>query len=401
MESKGNGKMKVYFKYHGQKVQVYPFQDCEDMKRHNRFAKLYNEENNRLPGEDAYLEQVPEKTICDGLNPNDGIPEEISYHKYVDFAGRNILDFVNVDIDTLLVDALESGIQGISCLPEMAMNNSFFLGAFIDELYDFEDRKKKVKGIKYFKEKQNQYREILSNYYQAWEELRKAIKEKAEEGSKCKNLYNGGDVDFPNYEKYLGEQEKIDSAPNYLATRWVKFNSIDEALQKELSQMLLFNVNLFKCENCGCYSVGTKMKTICNGFIDWYYEKGKEDIAYMVTCYTKSKEGKNRCRYTENGRELHIYNTYMKELQNYSKYKRRHPEFHDRDDYKACIEELELLTSYYQDDYDDIQNPIAKQMFTKDFKQIFKILRVNGDMDEWFESHQLKSGIEYDEEYGC
>ena len=121
----------------------------------------------------------------------------------------------------------------------------------------------------------------------------------------------------------------------------------------------------------------------------------------MVTCYTKSKEGKNRCRYTENGRELHIYNTYMKELQNYSKYKRRHPEFHDRDDYKACIEELELLTSYYQDDYDDIQNPIAKQMFTKDFKQIFKILRVNGDMDEWFESHQLKSGIEYDEEYGC
>lgn len=40
-------------------------------------------------------------------------------------------------------------------------------------------------------------------------------------------------------------------------------------------------------------------------------------------------------------------------------------------------------------------------MFTKDFKQIFKILRVNGDMDEWFESHQLKSGIEYDEEYGC
>lgn len=435
--------MRAFFKYNGQKVFVFDFQDKNDRVRHNLFDGKYNEFYKLSPGNPKYIAPEMETTVFDSLtleeydsinievnkrqkendknkklgNPND----DYMYIEYMATVGQNILDFISTDIDALLectgqyyckadgtIKKIEEKkqkekdkegeqegkkaepvcyFQAIGALPEVAMGKSYFIGACIDDLYDFDNMTIKKEGYEHFILKQKEYREILSIYLKASEKRNEEIKKERE--FKHSDVRSDGKNDCFEVELNLDEiKDKVNKISSIYNKRnpWKEYKSIDKLLETELAYMATFEVNLFRCQECNKISVGRVGQKRCDGWYDVKYDEW-EITPRVMYCALNGRWRELEYYRNESGQELLAM--YKTQINRYKKSKSRGKEVRIGEEYKKCVACLKEWMLFYQECLDEADSPEIRQKVINYYGELFNILYIKEDIEEWIYNHSI------------
>ena len=278
--------------------------------------------------------------------------------------------------------------EHISIMMEYLKYHSYFICSFIDEIYDFDRLEFKDDGIKHFKAKQVEFAKIMDEYEKASRDVEKklAANLKYEDSGEAMGKL------LPHYDDLVeidtnSINHKIMPVWQEYRPKWKSFESIDEALEYELGNMIHSRVSVFICERCKKMSVGRIKKKRCeNIFRVIWASKDDEFPVKEETCKDMRRQ-KTNSQYRELG-HLEIYKEYDKITNTYRQQRLRAGNgFKQRKDYFECLDELKEQIPIYQDEYNNSKTKKKKEDVVRRYNELAKILWVDDDLDDWFGSH--------------
>ena len=278
--------------------------------------------------------------------------------------------------------------QNIACMTEYLANHSYFICSFIGEIYDFEQLEFKDEGIKHFKAKQAEFAKIIQEYEKACRD----VEMKMVANAKYNNLSVAMQELVPHYDDFVELDvnlihHKIMSVRQAYNPKWEVFESIDEALEYELANMVLSRVSVFVCERCKSLSVGRINKKRCENIFRVTWGSADDIFPIKVETCKDIRRGKTNSQYRDLG-HLEIYKEYDKITNTYRQQRlRAKGDFKQREDYFDVLEELKEQIPNYQEDYNCAKTKKAKEEIIKKYDELAKILWLEDDIDEWFGSH--------------